>query len=80
MQRWEYLYVETGWFGLGGTQLAARSVNAQELSDWKKIPLHTFLTQLGLHGWELTGTISVPGAHAQHLFFKRPIPISSTTE
>ena len=46
MQHWEYLYVETGWFGLGGTQLAARSVNAQELSDWKKIRCTPFSPNL----------------------------------
>src|SRR5207237_5151808 len=47
MQHWQYLVVETGWFGFNNTQLAARLVNGQELKDWKKTPLHLFLTQLG---------------------------------
>ena len=72
MQHWQYLVVETGWFGLNSTQLAARLVNGQELKDWKKTPLHLFLTQLGADGWEMTGTISVPATYGQYLFFKRP--------
>ena len=74
MQRWQYLTVETGWFGMSKTQLAAQLVNGQEIKDWKKTPLHVFLTQLGADGWEMTGTISVTGSYAQHLFFKRPQP------
>ncbi len=74
MQRWQYMTVETSWFGFGNSQLAARIVNGQELRDWKKTPLHVFLTNLGAEGWEMTGTISVPGIYPQHLFFKRPQP------
>ena len=72
MQSWEYLHVETGWFGSGNSQLSVRLVNGQELKDWKKTPLHIFFTQLGIDSWEMTGVINVAGVYGQHLFFKRP--------
>ena len=76
MQRWQYLTVVTD---QAKYQLVARSVNGQELRDWKKTPLDMFLIQLGTDGWEMTGTISASTVGASRgwdhvLFFKRPQP------
>ncbi|MDQ6661590.1 MAG: hypothetical protein M3Z24_11570, partial [Chloroflexota bacterium] len=54
--QWEYLTVliDTSWF-----VIHPRSVNGQELNNWKKIDLNTFLSQLGADHWEMTGSINV---------------------
>jgi hypothetical protein len=74
MQRWQYLVAETDWFGFNNSQFGIRLVNGQELRDWKKISMHLYLTQLGADGWEMTGTLGVPGSAKDYLFFKRPQP------
>ena len=78
MQRWEYLVVETRSFGFSLTSFTAYKVNGRELGDWKKTPLHVFLTQLGTDGWEMTGIVSfASGTYSttpHHMFFKRPRP------
>lgn len=74
MQRWEYLVATVDWFGFNGNEPGIRSLNGQELKDWKRTPLHTLLTQLGADGWEMTGTISVMGTKSHNLFFKRSTP------
>jgi hypothetical protein len=73
--QWEYLTVllsETAW---ASDVIHPKSVNGQELDNWKKIDLSTFLSQLGTEHWEMTGTLSIPRgesiAKANYLFFKR---------
>jgi len=75
MQKWEYLVVQTefpGGMSLSTAKLA-RFANGRELRDWKKTPLHTFITQLGEDGWEMTG-IEIVTSNTDYLFFKRPKP------
>lgn len=37
-QKWEYLTVQTGFFGIVNiNQLAAQFVNGSEIKDWKKV-------------------------------------------
>ncbi len=76
MQKWEYLDIQLGAFpsGLNNVVTAPRFVNGQELKDWKKIALHDFINQLGMDGWEMTGTFNPTPSQADHLFFKRPKP------
>jgi hypothetical protein len=69
MPRWEYLTIRTEVYGSNGDQIAARSLNGQELRDWKKTPLNWFINQLGADGWEMIGELN-----GNHLFFKRPKP------
>ena len=72
-QRWEYLTVQTGTFGIvNANQLAAQFLNGHEIKDWKKVPLHAFLAGLGADGWEMSGTFN--SGLNNYLFFKRPIP------
>ena len=71
MQHWEYKIVMPYW--INGF-LFARFVDDQELKNWKKIPLRTFLLELGAEGWEMAGTISISESHMQCMFFKRPLP------
>ncbi len=76
--QWEYLTVLVASSRSGGEILYPRSVNGQELKNWKTIDLNTFLSQLGVDHWEMTGTISVSrgdfSAQANYLFFKRIKP------
>jgi hypothetical protein len=74
MQHWEYLTVRVEVTGFNNNTLAAQSMNGQVLNDWKKIPLHQFISQLGADGWEMTGTVSIYGASHHFLFFKRLRP------
>ena len=75
MQRWEYLTIRVEVYsGFTTTTLAPYSMNGQVLNNWKKIPLHQFIGELGAEGWEMTGTISVVGSAEHFLFFKRPLP------
>jgi hypothetical protein len=74
VQKWEYRTVQLGNFGGGNFQVAPRSVNGQELRDWKKISISGLVSQLGEDGWEMTGTISVANTFEHYLFFKRPKP------
>jgi hypothetical protein len=73
--QWEYLTVLVSAELLASEVLHPRSMNGQELKNWKKVDLNTFLSQLGEKHWEMTGTISVShGEHsamANYLFFKR---------
>ncbi len=72
-QKCETLTVQIGFYGINGTHPAAKSVNGVEVKDWKKVPLHAFITRLGADSWEMAGTISMTGFD-HLLFFKRPIP------
>lgn len=77
--QWEYLSVLVSTTIMGGSSvLHPCSVNGKELNNWKKIDLNTFLGQLGVDHWEMTGTISVSlgqfSAEANYLFFKRIKP------
>jgi hypothetical protein len=73
--QWEYLTVLVSPEFLDYEELHPKSVNGQELKNWKKIDLHTFLSQLGADHWEMTCTISIPIGEARvgtnYLFFKR---------
>lgn len=74
--QWEYLTVLLSEATWGKSDVIhPKSVNGQELNDWKKIELSTFLSQLGAAHWEMTGTLSIPrgdfSAVANYLFFKR---------
>ena len=71
--QWEYLTVLVASEVLDYEELHPKSVNGQELKNWKKIDLHTFLSQLGAEHWEMTGTINISReeARANYLFFKR---------
>jgi hypothetical protein len=75
---WEYLTVLVSPEILDYEELHPKSVNGQELKNWKKVDLNTFLSQLGTDSWEMTGTISVSigesRAGANYLFFKRIKP------
>ena len=78
MQKWEYLVVRleypSGVFA-GSARAAARSMNEQELRDWKKTPLHAFMNQLGADGWELAGATGYHVSNGTNeLLFKRPKP------
>ena len=74
-QRWEYLTIQIGFFGMNSNHPAARFINGMEIKDWKKVPLHAFITRLGADGWEMSGTMSIFGTNdGNYLFFKRPIP------
>jgi len=58
-------------------EIHPKSVNGQELKNWKKIDLNTFLSQLGADHWEMTGTIVISSGErkeANYLFFKRIKP------
>ncbi len=72
MTRWEYLTVQTGFFGLNNNKIGPQFVNGQELKDWKKVSLPQFLNQLGTDGWEMSSTLSVWSGTSTYLFFKRP--------
>jgi len=76
--QWEYLTVLVSTELLDYEEFHPKSVNGQELENWKKIDLNTFLSQLGADYWEMTGTISISAgehrARANYLFFKRVKP------
>lgn len=76
--QWEYLTVLVSPEILDYEELHPKSVNGQELKNWKKIDLNTFLSQLGAEHWEMTGTISISIEEARagvsYLFFKRIKP------
>jgi hypothetical protein len=73
--QWEYLTVLVSPEVLDYEEIHPKYVNGQELKNWKKIDLNTFLSQLGAEGWEMTGTISISideaRAGTNYLFFKR---------
>ena len=73
--RWEYLTVLISPELLDYEEIHPKAVNGQELKNWKKIDLNTFLSQLGEDHWEMTGTISISVGEtksgASYLFFKR---------
>ena len=72
MQRWEYLTIQLGYLSKEGyLPIAPRFANGQELKDW--ISLSGYVSQLGEEGWEMAGTISVPGTSEHYLFFKRMV-------
>ncbi len=75
---WEYLTVLVAPELLDYEELHPKSVNGQELKNWKKINLPTFLSQLGEESWEMTGTIAISvdetRAGISYLFFKRIKP------
>src|SRR5450631_2003415 len=54
MQKWEYLTMQLEY---PGGRATARSVNGQELRDWKKTPLYVLMNQLGADGWEFVSAI-----------------------
>jgi hypothetical protein len=64
MQRWEYMYLDFA-------EMKARSVNGQELRDWKKHSLIEYLASLGDQGWEMVGTLTSNNYDYGRLFFKR---------
>lgn len=79
--QWEYLTVLVAPELLDYEELHPKSVNGQELKNWKKIDMNSFLSQLGADHWEMTASISVPSyqagearAGASYLFFKRIRP------
>src|SRR5205085_10894778 len=76
--QWEYLTVLVSTELLDYEEFHPKSVNGQEIENWKKIDLNTFLSQLGADYWAATGTISISGgehrARANYLFFKRVKP------
>lgn len=73
MQKWEYLTIELGRFGMmAPQQVAPRYVDGHELRDWKKLALHTYLSQLGQDGWEMCGTLTTESRLTEYIFFKRP--------
>ena len=73
--QWEYLTVLVSPEILDYEEIHPKSVNGQELKNWKKIDLNIFLSQLGENHWEMTGTISISAGEAKaktnYLFFKR---------
>jgi len=75
--QWEYLTVLVSPELLDYEEIHPKSVNGQELKNWKKIDLNTFLSQLGADHWEMTGTIVISSGErkeANYLFFKRIKP------
>ena len=75
--QWEYLTVLVSPEFLDYEEIHPKSVNGQELENWKKIDLNTFLSQLGADHWEMTGTIVISSGErkeANYLFFKRIKP------
>ncbi len=75
--QWEYLTVLVSPEFLDYEEIHPKSVNGQELKNWKKIDLNTFLSQLGADHWEMTGTIVISSGErkeANYLFFKRIKP------
>jgi hypothetical protein len=81
--QWEYLtlLVSVQFKVFGETEGHPKSINGQEIKGWKKIDLNTFLSQLGVDHWEMTGTISamyppreIATVTAHYLFFKRIKP------
>ena len=76
--QWEYLTVLVSPEMLDYEEIHPKAVNGQELKNWKKIDLPTFLSQLGTDHWEMTGTISISVGEARtganYLFFKRIKP------
>ena len=75
--QWEYLTVLVSPEFLDYEEIHPKSVNGQELKNWKKIDLNTFLSQLGGDHWEMTGTIVISSGErkeANYLFFKRIKP------
>ena len=74
IQRWEYLTIQIGAFGMSSDHAAAKFVNGMEIKDWKKVPLHSFIIRLGADGWEMSGTFTPGGSLPSYLFFKRPMP------
>ena len=72
MQKWEYLVIR-GEYSNG--RFRPHFVNEQELTDWRKISLVSFLNQLGDEGWELVGSLGfLTGGPQNKLLFKRPKP------
>lgn len=73
--QWEYLTVLVSPEIFDYEELHPKSVNGQELKNWKKIDLNTFLSQVGTDHWEMTGTMSLSVGEARagtnYLFFKR---------
>jgi hypothetical protein len=49
-------------------------MNDQELKDWKKLSIHKLISQLGVDGWEMTGTYKDTASFYGYIFFKRPKP------
>jgi hypothetical protein len=74
LQKWEYLTVKVETFGFNNQQVAAKIANDQEIRDWKQTSLGRYIHQLGEQGWEMIGTIVVPGVFGAYLFFKPPKP------
>jgi hypothetical protein len=76
--QWEYLTILVSPERLDYEEIHPKSVNGQELKNWKKIDLNTFLSQLGAERWEMTGTMSIRVEESRvgtsYLFFKRPKP------
>jgi hypothetical protein len=76
--QWEYLTVLVAPEVLDYEEIHPKSVNGQELKNWKQIDLNTFLSQLGTDHWEMTGAISISVGQSRagttYLFFKRPKP------
>ncbi len=64
MQKWQYAvcFLDTGGTTpmFGYNPVRPRWFNGQELRDWKKIDLTSFLNQLGDDGWELVSTSYEP--------------------
>ena len=73
--QWEYLTVLVSPELLDYEEIHPKSVNGHELKNWKKIDLNSFLSQLGIDHWEMTGAISIAVGEARtganYLFFKR---------
>lgn len=67
MQRWEYLFVDVAKTG------EVYSVNGQTVI-YQKWLCHVYTNQLGNQGWELVGTVGIPGSdnRTHQLIFKRP--------
>jgi hypothetical protein len=73
MAQWEYLTVLVSQELLDYEALHPKSINGQDLKNWKQIDLNAFLAQLGSDHWEMTGTLKIEPeeARAYYLFFKR---------
>lgn len=56
MSQWEYMWVigEAIEAGFGRAVYKVKSINGEELPNWKKGPaMHEHFNQLGSEGWEL---------------------------
>ena len=72
MAKWEYIsiYVDSFPIGFSGVGLKVRTINGQELPNWKEgLSIYDHISQLGEQGWEMVSTPTLPSPFEHNLVF-----------